>query len=647
MPAPLDFLVNFYAPWDAYYDGPIRNSALSDVVSQIIPWKIFNAEELKSGRIPLWNPYNLAGTPHLGNWQSGVLYPTTLLFLFLPVQIAWSLHILLQPLLAGIFMILFLRSLHLSRISSLLGAAAFAYGGFMTTWFEWGTLGHAILWLPLALYGIQRKKEEGRRKKGFILTILALTMSLFAGHPQISIYVILVVMGYFLYRNFGNLNIRQKVLYPLSFILLPLFLAAPQVLPAIQVYLNSARTLVDGTSWARAFLIPVSGLVTFLAPDFFGNPVTRNSWSNFSYVEMQGYLGIVTLILALTAIMSIKRPGPGNPRPGLIKFLSCVVFISLIFATKNPIAELIVDLKLPIISSSSPARLMGIIDFSLAVLAALGLERLMTMIKERKSIKVFYGSWLAAASVLAAMWIWAALSASNVAQRNLILPSILTLAAVASAMVDIYIRRKSQKFPSLFLISYFLFLISLLDIFRFHHKFIPYNDISMWYPQLPVLTELRNRPERSFGLLDGNLNLPFKIYSLDGYDPMASAQYVKLTYPSEELAKRNRITGPYFPKGQTETVDLVGRLGGKWFVDSVTPGGAQWDLKLWEYEDQFQQVWKDEKYQILLNTGAVDELVEPLGWMREQQYRLFLLGLAVSGITMIVIYGIKQISFTT
>ena len=107
VPAPLDFLVNFYAPWDAYYDGPIKNSALSDVDSQIIPWKIFNAEELKNGRIPLWNPYNLAGTPHLGNWQSGVLYPTTLLFLFLPITVAWSLHILSQPLLAGIFMILF------------------------------------------------------------------------------------------------------------------------------------------------------------------------------------------------------------------------------------------------------------------------------------------------------------------------------------------------------------------------------------------------------------------------------------------------------------------------------------------------------------------------------------------------------------
>src|SRR3990167_9814465 len=160
IPAPLDFLVNFYAPWYAYYDAPIKNSALSDVVSQIIPWKVFNAEELKSGRIPIWNLYNLAGTPHLGNWQSGVLYPTTLLFLIFPDYIAWSLHVLLQPLLAGIFMILFLRQLKISSMASVLGAVIFAYGGFMTSWLEWGTLGHAILWLPLALYGVDRGKSK-------------------------------------------------------------------------------------------------------------------------------------------------------------------------------------------------------------------------------------------------------------------------------------------------------------------------------------------------------------------------------------------------------------------------------------------------------------------------------------------------------
>ena len=128
-------------------------------MNQIIPWKTFTAYRLRHGIIPLWNPYNLSGAPHLANWQSGVLYPTNLLFLLLPFTTAWSFHILFQPLLAGLFMILYLRTFSLSSYSSLLGALAFSYGGFMTVWSEWGTLGHALLWLPLALYGVEKIRK--------------------------------------------------------------------------------------------------------------------------------------------------------------------------------------------------------------------------------------------------------------------------------------------------------------------------------------------------------------------------------------------------------------------------------------------------------------------------------------------------------
>ena len=47
VPAPLDLLVNFFAPWDKYYDSPIKNPAISDVVNQVIPWKTFTAWSLK------------------------------------------------------------------------------------------------------------------------------------------------------------------------------------------------------------------------------------------------------------------------------------------------------------------------------------------------------------------------------------------------------------------------------------------------------------------------------------------------------------------------------------------------------------------------------------------------------------------------
>ena len=614
IPAPLDFLVDFYSPWEQYYNLPVKNASLSDVVSQIIPWKLFNAQELKAGRIPIWNPYNLGGTPQLGNWQSGVFYPTTLLFLILPDMIAWSFHILLQPLLAGLFMILFLRQLKISSLASLLGGVIFAYGGFMTSWFEWGTLGHAILWLPLALYGIQRKN-------GLILTIFALTMSLLAGHPQTTIYIILATIGYFLYINFHNLNLRSKILYPLSFVLFPLLLASPQVFPSIQVYMESAKNLIDGSGWAKSFLIKPENLLTLFSPDFFGNPVTRNNWGSFSYVEMGGYVGIASLFLAIAGMfMAFTKT----------KFYVLLISIALIFAVDSPASRLLIDLRIPVISGSSPSRLIGIIDFGLAVLAAFGLN-FISEISKKKQIKSLIKIIIAISLVFAGMWVWTYISTNPnapVTRRNLIFPSIILGSVIVVSVSGSFV---SKKIYSVLFTLYFL--LSVLDLFRFHHKFNPFALSQYWYPDVPVLSELRKRTGRVFGGFEGNMNIQYQIETIEGYDPLINKEIVRMTYTPEELSKKNRIVSPNFPKGDPATIELLNKMGVKWIVDYAVPGNGPWDLRLWNYGDQFRMDWRDASYQILYNTKAVEEEFEPIIEMKNSQYFLFKLGLAISAIT--------------
>ena len=627
IPAPLDFLVDFYSPWEQYYNLPVKNASLSDVVSQIIPWKLFNAQELKAGRIPIWNPYNLGGTPQLGNWQSGVLYPTTLLFLVLPEMVAWSLHVLLQPLLAGLFMLLFLRSLSLSQISSLLGAIVFAYGGFMTSWFEWGTLGHAILWLPLALYGVDRVKSKEQRVKSdktniriSLLTIFAMTMSLLAGHPQTSIYLMITIIGYFLYRNW-SLGKFRLLLFTNYYLLFPILLAAPQVFPSIQVYMESAKNLIDGSGWAKSFLIKPENLLTFFAPDFFGNPVTRNNWGSFSYVEMGGYIGISSLFLAITGIFLVFRK---------TKFFIILIISAMIFAVDTPLSRLLIDLGIPVISGSSPSRLMGVIDFSLAVLAAFGLN-FISEISKKKQIKSLVKIIIAITLVFAGMWIWTFISTNPsalVTRRNLIFPSIIFGSVIT---VSVSTSLVSKKIYSLLFTLYFL--LSVFDLFRFHHKFNPFALKQYWYPDVPVLSELAKRTGRTFGGFEGNMNIQYHIKTIEGYDPLINKEIIRMTYTPDELSKKNRIVSPDFPKGDPATIELLNKMGVKWIVDYAVPGNGPWDLRLWNYGDQFRMDWRDASYQILYNTKAVEEEFEPIIEMKNSQYFLFKLGLVISVVT--------------
>src|SRR3989338_4579656 len=121
VPFPSDYLVDFSPPWNQYFGHPVKNNAMPDVITQMYPWKILTIESWKMGQVPRWNPYQFAGNPHLANYQSAVFSPVNLLFFILPFIDAWSLMILLQPLLAGLFTYIFLRSLKISTIGSIIG----------------------------------------------------------------------------------------------------------------------------------------------------------------------------------------------------------------------------------------------------------------------------------------------------------------------------------------------------------------------------------------------------------------------------------------------------------------------------------------------------------------------------------------------
>src|SRR3989339_646306 len=109
VPFPSKYLVTFFAPWNASYGMPVKNNAMPDVITQIYPWKQITIDLVKQSQFPLWNPYAFAGTPHGGNYQTAVFNPVNILFFLLPFIDAWSVMILLQPLLAAFGTYLFLR----------------------------------------------------------------------------------------------------------------------------------------------------------------------------------------------------------------------------------------------------------------------------------------------------------------------------------------------------------------------------------------------------------------------------------------------------------------------------------------------------------------------------------------------------------
>jgi hypothetical protein len=547
LPIPSDTIVGLYYPFrDAYFKTnpngvPYKNFLITDPVRQLYPWKQIVIEAEKKGNLPTWNSYNFAGTPLLSNFQSAAFYPLNILFFILPFQISWSLLILLEPLLAGIFLYLYLNNLKLRKEASLLGAIIFSFSGFSIAWMEWGTILHTALWLPLILLSIDKILSQKNSFKFQIsnfkflawplIFILALTLSFLAGHLQTFFYLALFSVVYFLARLIQyRKNFRVLGLFAICCLLFAI-LTSFQWFPTFKFIMQSARN-VDLIGWKDlGWFIPWQNLIQFIVPDFFGNPATLNYYGVWNYGEFIGYVGMFPIIIAFFALFFRKDKKT--------LFFAVAFIVSLFFAFPTIFAKLPFKLNLPFFSTAQPTRLLFVTDFSLSILAALGLDYLF-FLKNKKQLLYILGLF----SIFFAL-IWGfvlifhgslvSLENLQVAKQNLVFPTALFLIISFLMLVYIFYRQDYMyKQKSVPLLIYGFILLTVIDLFRFGWKFEPFTSKDYLFPETSVTTFLQNQkqPFRIMStdskILPPNFSIMYKIQTLDGYDPLYLQRYGEL-----------------------------------------------------------------------------------------------------------------------
>lgn len=544
LPIPSDTIVGLYHPFRDLYaknypNGiPFKNFLITDPVRQQYPWRELAISLEKKIELPLWNPYSFAGTPLLANLQSAPFYIFNIIFFLLPFELGWSVLIFLQPLLAGIFLYFYLNNLRLNKSACLLGSISFIFSGFFISWFEWGTILHVGLWLPLILLSIDKiflyfrsennSKLQFKDQKllawGFIF-VFSLISSFFAGHLQTFFYLFIISIVYLLVRwlQFGK-KINIFTLFVFCF-LFSVFITIIQWFPTLQFIILSARD-IDQSLWNQhGWFIPWQNLIQFVAPDFFGNPATLNYWGVWNYAEFIGYIGILPLIIAVFA-MFFRRDKK-------TLFFGTMFFLSLIFSLPTFFAKLPFILNIPFLSSAQPTRLLFVTDFSLAVLAAFGLDYLN---KDRKKILypigflilVFVGLWLFI--FLGDKMNLAQKESLLIAKRNLFLPTIIFIASASLLLISIILSKIKSK--SITIIIYIIIVfITVFDLFRFGWKFTPFTTKDYLYPKTATISFL----QKNIGnyrlmsvdprIFPPNFSIIYRLQSIEGYDPLYLKSY--------------------------------------------------------------------------------------------------------------------------
>ncbi len=388
---PADLLRDI-APWrpaDTSHIVP-WNPLLWDGMAEFYPWRLFAAESLRHGWIPLWNPHQLCGTPFVANSQSAVFYPLNLLFTVLPVARAFGVSVWLHLALTGLFLYGYLRSAawSLSAPAALLGAVAWQMSAWQVSWLALPTFLCVSCWLPLALWLTWRAATSETLGRWAALGV-TLGMMILAGHLQIALYCLALVFAYAVFLLWPQRRLPLGALLAGS---LALGLAAPQLLPAIELARVSHRagTVATWHSYQSyvALALPWPNLVTLWLPGFYGSPTQGTYWGAVAnggpsaYMENACYVGILALGLVAVGI------GTGWKESRQVRFFAVAAGIALLMALGTPL-DALPYFGLPGFSqSASPGRILVVWTLCAAILSAIGAEVVLSATVSRRTARV-------------------------------------------------------------------------------------------------------------------------------------------------------------------------------------------------------------------------------------------------------------------
>ncbi len=592
IPYPTSYQLNSLSLWNnnESYLGPIKNPAMPDVVTQIMPWRYLTIESWKNLTIPLWNPYSFSGTPHLANYQSAAFSITNLFFFIFNFNNAWGLAVLIQPLLAGIFMYLFIRSLKLSQAAGIVASISFMFSGFITTWMSWTTLSLAISFLPLALYSLE-KYFEIKKAAYLLILFISIPLSFFSGHFQISLYFLIFVILFLFFKLIETKN-KSAFIGSLIFLILGTLSASIQLIPSIELYQNASRSLI----FEKINAIPFYHLSTIISPDFYGNPVTRNNLFGH-YIEWNMFTGVVTFFLSLYAI---------SIRSKKIIFFIFMAILSLSFSLNTPILDALINLKIPVLSTSSLSRILCIFSFSISILAAYGIDKIKKDLEYKKYKLIIF--WIISILVLISiLWIYILGKFINpdftlIAKRNLILPSILSFGLIFSVLIGI--KKELIKIGILIVIF-----ITIFDMLRFSTKWQPFESKELAYAETPIIEEIGklDKNYRIFTPFGEEGSVYFNFQSTGGYDPLYIKRYGEFSKSLSEgtLINADRL-GAYLPREGKYFPKIIDVLGIKYVLQKKSDIGKSWAFNFNNYpKNKFKLIYEDNDFQIYKNLEAL------------------------------------------
>lgn len=542
------------------YFFPVLSGSMhfwEDLVYFDLPNRVFNRDAILSGQFPFWNPYAFGGMPFFATFQTASLYVYNILLSVLPLSNAtlWyliELGLIVHLWIGGMGMYFLARTFERSRSAALFAAIAFMLSGFLILHLIHAMMVIIVSLTPLVMALLLKGCRTGTLRQ-FALAGLVLGCSIFAGHPQITLYQFIFVGSFCIYLLFTAPGQRLRVVLGIIIAFAgAIMLSLVQLLPAMELVPHTVRSNWSFEAISEGSL-SLRQLLTFLMPKLFGGLHIkhgelaywlRDSYHNgyWTYWETGVYLGVLPLLLGGIYLMRTHRSG-------LSRFALIWIGISLIIAmgSNTPLLKLLFDTTPGFDMFRIPSRILYTWALLLPIFAAFLLDRWrdVDILRTDSRVVLFIGGLVAALGLFVlsgtAASFWPEFSDTvkqSFAQKQAFLFILLMIAAAA---VFLLYQRQVLGFSVFAALITALCLIDLFAFGRGYHTIptSPTQYLARFEQAAKVFRQLNQRESlirfktREGGalLMDRNQGMLEQIQMLEGY---AQLNLLRKLPPSSE-----------------------------------------------------------------------------------------------------------------
>jgi hypothetical protein len=618
-----------------WYDPsvPLEQFDLFDSVIAFYPYQALLSQGIEAGEFPFWNPYNFGGHPIAFNGQSGYFYPPRLLLISIfPVWLAHGLSLALHTFVAGFAAWLLGRRIGLSPVGAALFGTTWMLNPYVMSWLEMDHMSTCAALTPLALLAVDKCRRDW---SGAAWLGLCMGLLLLSGHLQYVLYAIgtVVITGLLLLGYFGC----PKVVWPRLGVaaILTGLVASPMLLPSAYYLSTSQRPTLS-----LDFLVGIyreflsSCWTTTIFPEAFGNGnefAVRRIFGGgeFIYPELCLYFGVITLVLAILAVLS----------KGLGRWLVLTAILVLLIPS-TPLYSVI--MLLPGLDRVSSTRSIQVVHFLIALAAGFGVDTL-----DQKKLRNAASAVASTLFLMGVGWAYRACGRSGeevlqslMEDRAIRLPKTemflsvqefqgaalrgfdsvyswhnsaiwLPLACLFLCVVSIQLSRRPK---------HCLLILVLVDLFVLGRNLNTHQPHELLFTDNPTTSLLRQcGPERVMGVgsIKPNTLQPLRVADIAGYDsfyPKNTSQYLAYILHGDHVPGRT-LPAQVFPMKRYQT-PLVDLLGVRYFV--AYPGQTlekkvlvqQAPLPVFENPSRVPRAFLVNQFEIEPDNGPALEMLE-------------------------------------